>query len=375
MNIAFVSNVVYPFVKGGAEKRIHEIGTRLSERGHTVTIYGRHWWDGPDVIEYEGMTLRAVGKPRELYTNDRRSIREAIEFGVKIIHPLRQHIHEHDVVVASVFPYFPVFGAKLGTLFNDTPLVTTWLEVWDDYWHEYLGSTAIFGKAVERLTAKLSQHPVAISSVTANKLSQLGPDRDRIEILPGGIDVKQIQSISPVDDGFDVLFAGRLISDKNVNMLLSAFDEIASEHDVTLGIIGEGPQEDVLRDQAARLDCSDQITFLGFLEEYEDVLAHMQAAQLFVSPSTREGFGITLAEAMAANCIVITVNHPNSAGKEVVDNGGFVTEVSTSALAEAMERALSGERPPRDPLAVAQEHDWDAITERAEQVYLNVIKG
>jgi len=46
MDIAFVSNVVYPFVTGGAEKRIHEIGTRLADQGHEVTVYGRHFWDG-----------------------------------------------------------------------------------------------------------------------------------------------------------------------------------------------------------------------------------------------------------------------------------------------------------------------------------------
>lgn len=44
MNVAFVSNVVYPFVTGGAQKRVHEIGTRLVEQGHkapcTVATFG-----------------------------------------------------------------------------------------------------------------------------------------------------------------------------------------------------------------------------------------------------------------------------------------------------------------------------------------------
>ena len=44
MDIAFISNVVYPFIKGGAEKRIYEIGSRLAAEGHEITIYARHFW-------------------------------------------------------------------------------------------------------------------------------------------------------------------------------------------------------------------------------------------------------------------------------------------------------------------------------------------
>lgn len=375
MNIAFISNVVYPFVKGGAEKRIHEIGTRLSDRGHEVTIYSRDWWDGAETIEHEGMTLRGVGEPRELYVGDRRSIKEGIEFGAQVIRPLRAHLDEHDVVVASLFPYFPVFGTKLAGIGDDTPMIVTWLEVWDDYWSEYLGRAAVFGRAVERFTAKVPHHPVAISGTTADKLSQLGPEREAIDIVPGGLDVSRVRETSPATEGFDVLFAGRLIDDKNVDMLLAAFDRVAERHDATLGIIGEGPRYDALRRQAAELSSSNRLTFTGFLDDYDDVLAQMQAANLFVSPSTREGFGITLAEAMAADCSVVTVRHPDSAGSEVVGEGGFVAEPSVPALTEAMDRALSGEQPVREPLDVAREYDWDAVATKAERAYRRAIDG
>jgi glycosyltransferase involved in cell wall biosynthesis len=373
MNVAFVSNVVYPFVKGGAEKRIHEIGTRLVERGHEVTIYSRHWWDGPETIEHEGMTLRGAGEPRELYAGDRRSIREGIEFGADVIGPLRAHIDEHDVVVASLFPYFPVFGAKLAGLGRETPFVVTWLEVWGDYWSEYLGPAAMCGKAVERVTAKVPHHSIAISGATADKLSCLGPRREDIDIVPGGLDVSRIRETSPAQEGFDVLFAGRLIADKNVDMLLAAFDQVAETHDATLGIVGEGPRYDALRRQAADLGCSDRVTFTGFLDDYDDVLAQMRAANLFVSPSTREGFGITLAEAMAAECRVVTVRHPDSAGSDVVGEGGFVTDSSTPALIEAIDRALDGAKPPRNPITVAREYDWDVVATKAERAYRRAI--
>jgi len=375
MDICFVSNVVFPFVTGGAEKRIHEIGTRLAERGHTVTIYGRHFWDGPDVMEYKGMTLRAVSPERELYTgNDgERSITEALEFAKDVVVPLRRNIDDHDVVVASVFPYFPVFAAKLSTLGMDTPLVTTWHEVWKEYWDEYLGTIAMFGKLVERVIARVPQYPIAVSGITAQRLTTLGVGSDRIRQIPNGIDFDQIRETQPGEVGFDVLFAGRLIEDKRVDLLLEAFDRISE--DVTLGIVGDGPKRTELETQAKNLDSADRITFTGFLDEYSEVLSQMRAANIFASPSTREGFGITAAEAMAAGCVVIGADHPESAVNEVIDDAGFLADPTVESLTDTLNAALSGERPPTNPVERAQRYDWDAVADQAETAYQRAIDG
>lgn len=374
MNIAFVTNVVYPFVTGGAQKRIHEIGKRLADQGHEVTIYGRHFWDGPTETKHAGMTLRAVSPERELYKGDRRSIIEALEFSKDLVQPLRKNASRHDIIVASVFPYFPVLAAQLTTLTNDPPLVTTWHEVWGGYWDDYLGYLSPFGKAVERLTARVPQYPVAVSRVTANRLAKIGPKREQITVVPNGIEFDRIQSISPADSDFDILFAGRLIEDKNIDHLLQAFNRVAAHHDATLGIIGDGPQRDALEREANTYETQSQMTFLGFLDDYEDVLAHMKAAKVFASPSTREGFGITYLEAMAADCIVIGADHPDSAAGEVIDDAGYVVKPTVDALANALDQALTGERPPKKPTKVVSQYDWDAIAEQAEKVYWDAIE-
>ncbi|GAB3021920.1 glycosyltransferase family 4 protein [Natronobiforma cellulositropha] len=369
MKIAFVSNVVYPFVTGGAEKRIYEIGTRLAASGHDVTIYGRHFWDGPQEMDYEGLTLRAGAPERDLYTEDRRSITEALDFSARMLPTLRKHIDEHDIVVASVFPYFPVIASKFATLRRDVPLVTTWHEVWLDYWDEYLGTLAPFGKVTERVTARVPHHPVAVSSVTADRLTQIWPTSEPIDVVPNGIDVEGIRATPAAEDGFDVLFAGRLIADKNVDILLEAFDRVASEHDVTLGIVGDGPERQRLEEQASRLENTDQITFCGFLEEYDDVIGQMHAASVFASPSTREGFGIAYAEAMAADCTVIAAEHPESAAGEVIGDGGFVAKPTVEQVAQTLVRAISGERPPVEPVDRAAQYDWDRVAAHALETY------
>ena len=375
MRIAFVSNVVYPYVTGGAEKRIHEIGTRLADRGHEVTVYGRHFWDGPPEITHEGMTLRAVAPEADLYAEDRRSITEAIDFAARALPPLRRRLRndEHDVVIASVFPYFPVLSTKLASLRTDTPLVTTWHEVWGDYWEEYLGHLAPFGKVTERVTARVPQHPIAVSSITAKNLSDIGPARETINVVPNGIDVEQIATAPLPEESYNILFAGRLIEHKNVNILIDAFDDIAAEHDATLGIIGDGPERDRLETKRDSLTHADRVKLLGFLEDYEDVLGHMRAADIFVSPSTREGFGLTFAEAMAADCTVIAADHPESAADEVIGDAGFLVEPTVTSLTQMLDAALDGSRPPTSPVARAKKYDWDRVAVQAESVYQQTI--
>src|SRR5579863_1333370 len=81
--IAFVYDAIYPYIKGGAERRYFEIGKRLALLGFDVHLYGMKLWKGPDVIKKEGMTLHGICTAQNLYTTTgRRSILQAMHFGM-----------------------------------------------------------------------------------------------------------------------------------------------------------------------------------------------------------------------------------------------------------------------------------------------------
>ena len=255
----------------------------------------------------------------------------------------------------------------------DVSVVVIWHEVWDDYWDKHLDRMGFGGKVVERLVASIPYHSIAVSKLTADRLAAIGMARENISVIPNGVDLNKIREKKTVSDGFDVLCVGRLIEDKNVDMLLQAFDGISVDQQLKLGIIGDGPKRDALETQAQELSDDTDVTFLGFVEDYDEVLSYMQSADVFVFPSVREGFGITVLEAMASGCTVVTVDHPHTATSEVVADAGFVAEPTVAGLRKEMRRAVNGDVPPTVPQERAAKFDWDVIANQVEELYEEVI--
>jgi len=369
MKIAYVYDVIYPYVKGGAEKRIYEISKRLVKRGHEVHIFGMKFWTGEGVIMKDGVYLHGVCEPKELYVEGRRSIKEAIYFARKILIPLMKE--DFDVIDCQAFPYFPSFSAKICSSVKSTPLVITWHEVWDEYWYEYLGKKGIFGKWVEKMTVHLTDKMIAVSERTKKDLERIGVGKE-IKIIPNGIDFGKIEGIGASDEESDVIFAGRLIKEKNVDVLIKAVRLVKKGiPDVKCVIIGEGPEQKGLERLVYNLGLKNNIEFTGFLDDYEEVISRMKSSKVFVLPSTREGFGIVALEANACGLPVITVNHKRNAACDFINNGNsFLCGLSDEDVAEKILEGLDrrGDMK-RKCIESAKRHDWEEIGESIKSTY------
>jgi len=111
-----------------------------------------------------------------------------------------------------------------------------------------------------------------------------------------------------------------------VDVLLDVFYGVVADRDATLCIVEDGPEPERLKKKRESPTHIDRVEFPNFLNDYDDVLDHMCAVDVFASPSTREGFGITFVEAMTADCTVIAATHPDSTADEVIDGAGFPVE-------------------------------------------------
>ncbi|WP_336000335.1 glycosyltransferase family 4 protein [Halorientalis halophila] len=367
MRICYVYDAIYPWETGGVQKRVWEIARRLAD-DHDVHWYGLKYWDGPATTEREGVTLHGVAEPPDLYMDDRRSIGEALSFTAALAGPLAGA--EFDVIDCQEFPYFPAFASKLSSVLGEAALCLTWHEVWGDYWYEYLGRKGLFGKAVERAVATLPDAHLAVSDRTKADLAGLGV-ADTYHV-PNGIDQAQIASVAPADRDVDVLFAGRFIPEKNPELLVEAIDDLRDRWpDVSCTLVGDGPRREAVDEEIERRALEGNVSTLDFREDYEDVLALMQAAEVFVLPSRREGFGITALEALACGTPVVTIDHPQNAATELVDDEtGAVTAETPAALAQGIERARSVDGDAC--VERASRYDWDRIAAQTEATYAAV---
>jgi Glycosyltransferase len=194
------------------------------------------------------------------------------------------------------------------------------------------------GKLVERLAARMPDGVIAVSERTAADLVALGIRKERITVVPNGIPLEHIRSIPPSIEACDVIFVGRLIKDKHVDVLLRACAGMPWK----VTIIGDGPERAGLEAMAA--DLKVPALFTGFLAE-DELIARMKAAKVFVLPSTREGFGITVVEAMACGVPVITVDAPRNYAKELVKDGvtGRVVTLDEKSIKMAISDLFIGE--------------------------------
>lgn len=358
MKIAYIYDAVYPWVKGGAEKRVYEIARRMVDRGHEVHWFGLKWWDGENDIVREGIHIHGVGKWDNLYVDGRRSIKEGLYFGMKTLTGFKG---DFDVIDCQEFPYFSCFIAKFYSIVTKTPLIITWIEVWADYWYEYLGWKGIFGKFIEEITAKLTDNHISISENTKTSLKGMA---NNVKVIPPGIEFERIQSIDKSEES-DVIFAGRLIKEKNVDFLIKSIKLVKEEiPDVRCLIIGDGPERNKLEKSAFEFDLRENVKFLGFLEKHDEVISYMKASKVFVSPSTREGFGIVALEANACGLPVVIINHERNAAKELVKDGinGFLCGLTEKEISEKIILALSKEMR-KKCVETSKKYDWSAIIE------------
>ncbi len=377
MKLAFVYDAVYPWVKGGAEKRIFELGRRLVQKGHEVHVFGIKWWDGADVITNKGMVLHGVCKKTELYVHGRRSISEAIIFSIELIPHLYKE--KFDLIDVSVFPYFSCFSAKLVSVLTRTPLIFTWHEVWGDYWYEYLGKNGFFGKNVEMMVSKLSHECIVVSEMTKVSLRSLGSGCMNVDLVPNGIDFEKISSITPSDLKCDIIFTGRLIKEKNVDLLIDAIVHVMKfMPDIKCHIVGGGPEEKRLVGLVFSYGLQNNVTFFGFIE-HDEVIAKIKSSKVMALPSRREGFGMVVIEAFGCGIPVVTIRHHQNASCELVNEGtGIIADPDAKELAKTLVRLCNDERL-REVMAAnamekAKEYDWDKIVEKLICIYGRIVK-
>jgi glycosyltransferase involved in cell wall biosynthesis len=286
--------------------------------------------------------------------------------------------------------HVPSFAAPA---ISPAPLVVTIHDVIPFVLPVYRASAAMrLHLAAMRRTVRRAALILAPSHSAATEISsELGIARDRIRVTYEAADpacrpIEERSTGTQIVDRFGI--AGRYVFNvggldvrKNVPLLIEAFAQLLPtlSEPVQLVIAGAPhsdnptvfpPLEPVIR----RCGVERDVILTGRVTEAEKIALY-QSADLYVTPSAHEGFGLTALEAMA--CGVPTIAANGSSFPEIVGDGGVLAELDVESLATAMFEVLENQALAADlrlrGLARARAFSWERTAEQTLDVYREVL--
>lgn len=176
------------------------------------------------------------------------------------------------------------------------------------------------------------------------------------------------------ETGLAVLYVGRVAPEKNLDLLVQAFQAIARVRpDARLIVVGEGPALGAL--QAAQ----PKTVFCG-ARRGEDLATHYASADVFLFPSLTETFGNVLLEAMASGLASVAFDYAaaaehvrhgvNGLKAPYGDHGEFIAQSLRLSEDEALRRSI-GER----ARLTALDLSWERIFVQLEGIFLDIVRS
>ena len=342
MNILFLTTHANT---GGITSYILTLGEALVKSGHKVLVAS----SGGDCVP----RLEAVGI-RHIQVN----IRTKSEVHPKLflrLPSLARLVRDEDIhIIHAQTRVTQVLGFWL-SYFTGVKMVTTCHGFFRPRW--FRKTFPCWGSAV-----------IAISKPVAKHLSQdFEVSQNRIHLIPNGIDLdrfkianedqrRSIRQNWAMGDTPLIGFIGRLSDVKGIPVLIKAMPLILKEiPSANLMIIGQGPQEALLKKLTQDLSLNSQVRFESAINQTQDLLP---AFDVFVMPSLMEGLGLSVMEAQACGIPVVASQ--------------------VGGLVDLIEEGLSGYLVPvNDPAALADRiievlEDPNAAKKMANQARSNI---
>lgn len=346
--------------------RVHVLTPALGEQAESSVKNGVY-------IHYLPRSFRPDNKIDFLYWVLQLNLTMA-DWGQKLIWrlpPNKVLVHAHDWLVA--------YAARELRDARKIPLVCT------IHATEYGRNKGLHNKiqhTIHQIEAELAAEATRIiccSRYMAEEIQQLfQPPATRVKIIPNA--VRPIHVTPHSGRSQTVLYVGRLVVEKGVQVLLAAFARLSHLYpEANLIIAGSGPYSQELKSLASELGIADRVQFTGFVSETErnQLLAQSRVA---VFPSLYEPFGLVALEAMSAGVPVIVSRTGGLA--EIVEDGvtglcftpGEVDDLLRCLVAIFQNPDWAKELSQRARAKVEQDYTWDAVAQQTLALYQEVLK-
>ena len=375
MKILIVSELAVPYAIGGGEVRYGLLTRELARRGHDVTWLSMRQRQSPDEEIIEG--VRHLHRGPRIQNPPSRPLVAMLRYMFTAF----WHVLTHRYDVVDCQPYAPLPAVWLACVLSRQRMVATIHDTSSRPAAATLGQAAhpaaddqwlsardrLIVGPVETLLYRLPYRRIVTDThgVRHTLARSFGVSDRRMVTVHCGIDTLAIAAAPAATAQVDVLFAGRVIPHKHVDDFLDAV-AIAGKARLARGlpslraaVVGDGPLLEEMRARAGRLGLGPALAlapgpataadppaatveFCGSLSDHAAVIGRIKSAGVLVLPSTREGFGLVLAEACACGTPCVAYDVP--AVREVLADGEagmLVAPRDVAALAAAIDRVLT----------------------------------
>lgn len=383
MNILHVVTYFAPcFSAGGVVNAAYQIAKKQVEDGHNVCVYTTDSCD--ERIKFDdNYNVDIDGIKVFYFKNLSHKMKTAltIDTPVSLIRYMKQtindfdiiHIHEHRHSLAIIthhyakknnIPYVLQAHGSVMPFFQKEKMK----EVFDKMW----------GFNILHDACKV----FALSEVEKEQYIKMGVGKDKIEIVPLGINLKEFNKL-PEKGNFKrkynigedeklLLFLGRIHKIKGLDLLIESFNLIENDN-VKLAIVGgDYGFKDEVQNLIDKYNLNDKIIFPGVLTGSDKIEA-LTDCDIFIMPSRYESFTTSGLEAMASyKPLILTKN--NHIHTWVDNNVGLCCEFDKNDLSKCMETLLTNNElchkfGKNGRELVENKYNWDDIKIQIESIY------
>lgn len=386
MKICIVTTAFPRWANDGRGVFIYEAARAIQNQGHQVRIIAMHnpgsktyeMMDGLEVIRtrylpdcWEILQKDSAGIPLAWKSNPWARL-ALLPFFVCFLYSIIRWSKGFDIVHAN----WTLAGAAawIAELFTGIPFIVT------------IHGSDIFQAAKMPLFRKVtgfvlrkSQAVIAVSQALVDEAHKLGVPPEKCRVISNGVNLANYQPLDETLRELVILYAGSLIKRKAVDILIQAFARLPQALSVyKLVIVGEGACDAELKALAHQLAVSDRVIFTGFQSQVA-VQEWMRKSRLFVLPSTEEGQGVVLLEALASGTPCVGTRVGGIPGVITPDVGQLVPPGDADLLCQAISDVVQStqwahlSRSAR--LRAEMFYDWNYIAREILVVYSDVVKG
>lgn len=373
MKIACVATGWYPEITGGLEKYVYGMTKELLRSGDVVDLFVT----GNPQLDSEQSRAYSIGQPADRLWKRLLDARSAF---ASCFRPPYDVVNLHFAM--NALPLIPFIDHQI-------PRVVHFHGPWGAESRAEGGGalSAFLKECLERFVYRRADQFIVLSSAFRDVLSAYGVDRERISVIPMGIDTAFFRpaldrcaarkALGWQAEPMTVFTARRLVNRVGLMELLEAAAIVrANGERIIFKIAGKGPLHDRLVARSVELGLTDCVDLLGFISE-NDLVQCYQAADVTVLPTqSLEGFGTIISESLACGTPVIVTpvgGMPEAVeglDSRLVTNSSKPEDIAHHLVRAARNRhALPSSKACR---AFAQDRfDWRVVYARIRKVFVD----